>query len=108
MIREGENEMQAIISFITGPLNTVAWLYVLLPCVFVGGLLFTIRNRGIQFAKFGHIMKQTAGKMFQKQEAGEGAPPWRVRLALETLLEPVRQSRWVDMERCFGFGLRLF
>jgi len=65
--------MQAIISFITGPLNTVAWLYVLLPCVFVGGLLFTIRNRGIQFAKFGHIMKQTAGKMFRKQEAGEGA-----------------------------------
>lgn len=65
--------MQAIISFITGPLNTVAWLYILLPCVFFGGLYFTIRNRGIQFAKFGHAMKMTAGKMFHKQEAGEGA-----------------------------------
>lgn len=65
--------MQTIISFITGPLNTVAWMYILLPCVFIGGLYFTIRNRGLQFAKFGYAMKETVGKMFQKQEAGEGA-----------------------------------
>lgn len=65
--------MEAIISFITGPLNTVAWIYILLPCVFIGGLYFTIRNRGIQFAKFGYAMKNTAGKMFRKQDAGEGA-----------------------------------
>lgn len=65
--------MEAIISFITGPLNTVAWIYILLPCVFIGGLYFTIRNRGIQFAKFGYAMKNTAGKMFHKQDAGEGA-----------------------------------
>lgn len=65
--------MQAIIEFITGPLNTVAWMYILMPCVFIGGLYLTIRNRGLQFAKFGYAMKQTAGKMFKKQEAGEGA-----------------------------------
>lgn len=65
--------MEAIISFITGPLNTVAWIYILLPCVFAGGLYFTIRNRGIQFVKFGYAMKNTAGKMFQKQKAGDGA-----------------------------------
>lgn len=65
--------MDAIIGFITGQLNTIAWMYILLPCVFIGGLYFTIRNRGIQFFKFGHAMKETAGKMFKKQEAGAGA-----------------------------------
>ena len=65
--------MQAILDFITGPLNTVAWMYILLPCVFVGGLYFTIRNKGMQFSKFGYAMKNTIGKVFEKQEAGEGA-----------------------------------
>lgn len=65
--------MQMLIDFITGQLNTIAWMYILLPCVFIGGILFTVRNRGIQFAKFGHVMKHTAGKMFKKQDAGEGA-----------------------------------
>ena len=65
--------MQAILDFITGPLNTVAWMYILLPCVFVGGLLFTIRNKGIQFTKFSYAMKNTIGRIFEKQEAGEGA-----------------------------------
>ena len=65
--------MDAIINFITGPLNTVAWMYILLPCVFIGGLFFTIRNRGIQFTRFGHAMKNTIGKVFEKQEAGKGA-----------------------------------
>lgn len=65
--------MQVILDFITGPLNTLAWMYILLPCVFVGGLFFTIRNKGIQFTKFGYAMKNTIGKIFEKQEAGEGA-----------------------------------
>lgn len=65
--------MQAILDFITGPLNTVAWMYILLPCVAVGGLFFTIRNRGMQFTKFGHAMKNTIGKVFQKQRASAGA-----------------------------------
>ena len=65
--------MQAIISFITGTLNTVAWLYIFLPCTILFGLYLTIRNRGLQFTKFGYVMKNTLGKMFQKQEAGEGA-----------------------------------
>ena len=65
--------MQAIISFITGTLNTVAWLYIFLPCTIIFGLYLTIRNRGLQFTKFGYVMKNTLGKMFQKQEAGEGA-----------------------------------
>ena len=65
--------MEAIINFFTGTLNTVAWLYIFLPCTIVGGLYLTIRNRGIQFTRFGYAMKNTVGKMFQKQEAGAGA-----------------------------------
>lgn len=65
--------MQEILDFMTGPLNTVAWMYILLPCVFFGGLYFTIRSRGMQFTRFGYAIKNTVGKIFQKQEAGEGA-----------------------------------
>ena len=63
----------AIINFLTGPLNTVAWLYIFLPCVFIGGLYLTIRNKGIQFSRLGYALKNTVGKMFKKQTAGEGA-----------------------------------
>ena len=56
--------MQVILDFITGPLNTLAWMYILLPCVFVGGLLFTVRNKGIQFSKFGYALKNTIGRIF--------------------------------------------
>ena len=65
--------MEAIVQFFTGTLNTVAWLYVFLPCTIVGGLYLTIRNRGIQFTRFGYAMKNTVGKMFRPQEAGHGA-----------------------------------
>ena len=68
------NIFSSIIQFLTGPLNTVAWLYIFLPCAVGGGLYLTLRNRGVQFAHFGHAMKQTLGKMFRKREAaGKGA-----------------------------------
>ncbi len=59
--------------FLAGSLNNFAWLYVLLPCVFVGGLYFTVGTRAIQFGRFGYAMKQTLGKLFDKKEAGHGA-----------------------------------
>ena len=62
-----------IINFLTGTLNTVAWLYIFLPFAVGGGLYLTIRNRGIQFGRFGYAMRNTVGKMFKKQEAGKGA-----------------------------------
>jgi AGCS family alanine or glycine:cation symporter len=65
--------MQAILDFFTGPLNTVAWMYILLPCVALGGIFFTIRNRGIQFGKFGYAIKNTIGKVFQKNSAEKGS-----------------------------------
>ena len=65
--------MEWLIDFFTGPLNTAAWLYIFLPCTIVGGLYLTVRNRGLQFRKFGLVLKNTLGKMFERQTAGEGA-----------------------------------
>lgn len=65
--------MKTVISFLTGTLNTVAWLYIFLPCAILGGLYLTIRTRGLQFRKLGYALKNTLGKAFQKQEAGKGA-----------------------------------
>lgn len=63
----------AITDFFTGTLNTVAWMYILLPCVAVGGILFTVQNRGIQFFKLGYALKNTIGRAFTKTEAKDGA-----------------------------------
>ena len=65
--------MSSIIEFLTGPLNDFAWMYTFLPFAIIGGLFLTIRNRGIQFTRFGYAMKNTVGKMFDKKEAGHGA-----------------------------------
>ena len=62
-----------IYQFFTGLLNDVAWLYILLPCVFVGGIYLTIGSGAVQFRRFGFAMRNTAGKLFHKQESGEGA-----------------------------------
>ena len=64
--------MQALYNFVAGTLNTVAWIYILLPCVFVGGLYYTIGSAGVQFRRFGYAMKNTFGKIFTKSDAGEG------------------------------------
>jgi len=63
----------SIISFVSGPLNSFAWMYTFLPFAIVGGAYLTIRSGGVQFRHFGHAMKNTVGKIFQKQEAGDGA-----------------------------------
>lgn len=65
--------MDSILNFLTGTLYTVAWIYILLPCVAIGGLYFTIRNRGIQFTKFGYVMKNTIGKVFSQRGSGKGS-----------------------------------
>ena len=62
-----------IYQFLAGTLNSVAWLYILLPCVFIGGVYLTFGTGAVQFKRFGYAMKNTAGKLFQKQQAGEGA-----------------------------------
>lgn len=65
--------MQAILDFFTGTLNTVAWMYILLPCVAIGGLIFTIRNRGVQFTKLGASLQLAVGKAFKKTDDQKGA-----------------------------------
>ena len=65
--------LNKIVSFLTDQLNTVAWLYIFLPCAIGGGLYLTIRNGWIQFTKLGYALKNTVGKMFSRQEAGKGA-----------------------------------
>ena len=62
-----------IYQFFTGLLNDVAWLYILLPCVFVGGIYLTIGSGAVQFRRFGFAMKNTAGKLFHKQESAKGS-----------------------------------
>jgi len=61
-----------IIQFFTGTLNTVAWLYIFLPCAIAGGIYLTVRTGAVQFSRFGYAMKNTVGKMFKKTEAGKG------------------------------------
>ena len=65
--------MTWLYDFMAGPLNTAAWIYILLPCVFIGGLYLTIGTGAVQFRRFGYAMKNTVGKMFKKTEAEEGA-----------------------------------
>jgi len=62
-----------ILNFFTGPLNTFAWMYTFLPFAIAGGAYLTIRSGGVQFRHFGHAMKNTVGKIFSKQQAGDGA-----------------------------------
>ena len=44
--------LNRIVSFLTGPLNTVAWLYIFLPCAVGGGLYLTIRNNWISRTEY--------------------------------------------------------
>ncbi|WP_298028549.1 hypothetical protein [uncultured Dysosmobacter sp.] len=104
----------SIVSFISGPLNDFAWMYTFLPFAILGGAFLTVRNGGIQFTRFGHAMKNTVGKIFQKQEAGEGAvtPRQAVTTALSatvgtaTSWVPLRPSPWAATVRCSGCGWR--
>ena len=65
--------MQAILDFFTGTLNDIAWLYILLPCVAIGGVIFTIRNRGVQFTKLGASLKQAMGKSARSGKDKKGS-----------------------------------
>ncbi len=53
--------------------NTIAWVYILLGCVFVGGIFLTVRCKFLQFRKLGYILRSTLGRLFEKNQAGEGA-----------------------------------
>ena len=53
-------------------LNGIAWGPWMLLLLLGTGVFLTVKVGFIQFAKFGHAMKNTVGKVFQKQSAAEG------------------------------------
>ena len=53
-------------------LNGIAWGPWMLILLVGTGIYLSARVGFIQFARFGYVMKNTLGKLFQKQTAGEG------------------------------------
>ena len=53
-------------------LNGIAWGPQMLVLLVGTGIYLSIRVGFIQFGKFGYVMKNTIGKIFEKQEAGDG------------------------------------
>ena len=53
-------------------LNNIAWGPWMLLLLVGTGVYLSARVGFIQFAKFGYVMKNTIGKVFSKQTAGEG------------------------------------
>ena len=60
------------ISEIVGKLNGIAWGPWMLILLVGTGIYLSVRMGFLQFRKFGYAMKNTVGKIFQKQTAGEG------------------------------------
>ncbi len=53
-------------------LNNIVWGIPALVLLMSAGIILTVGLKGFQFRKFGYAMKNTVGKMFQKQEAKAG------------------------------------
>ena len=53
-------------------LNGIAWGPWMLILLVGTGIYLSVRVGFIQFTKFGYVMKNTFGKIFSKQAAGEG------------------------------------
>ena len=60
------------ISDIVAKLNAIAWGPWMLILLVGTGVYLSIRVGFIQFRRFGYVMKNTVGKVFGKQTAGEG------------------------------------
>ena len=98
-----------LIAQINGAVNSFVWGAPMLILLIGVGILMTVRNKGLQFRKFGYAMKNTIGKIFKRTHAGEGEiTPFQavstVRLAPETSPESPRRLPWVDRVHCFGCG----
>ena len=60
------------ISEMVGVLNDIAWGPWMLILLVGTGIYLTVRMGFIQFVRFPYVIKNTIGKIFQKQKAGEG------------------------------------
>lgn len=61
-----------MIEFFSVTIGRIAWVYILLPCVFFGGIYYSFKTRFLQFRKFKVAIGETLGKVFKKQTASVG------------------------------------
>lgn len=69
--------MEAIFGFINAVTGWI-WGIPILVLLVGGGLILTVVIGGIQFSRFGFIMKNTAGTMFDKEEQAREKGPGRL------------------------------
>ena len=65
--------MLEIITNINNALNGFIWGVPAMTCIIGVGLYLAIRTGFLQIRKFGYALKNTVGRMFQKQEAADGS-----------------------------------
>jgi len=65
--------MLEIITNINNALNSFIWGVPAMTCIIGVGLYLAIRTGFLQIRKFGYALKNTVGRMFQKQEAADGS-----------------------------------
>ena len=65
--------MLETISHVNGIVNNFIWGVPAMICIIGVGLLLSIRTNFLQIRKFGHALKMTIGRIFEKKEASSGA-----------------------------------
>ncbi|MGN1266786.1 MAG: alanine:cation symporter family protein, partial [Dorea sp.] len=65
--------MVQMITDINSAINGVVWGIPMMILILGVGIYLSVRTGFIQFRHFGHIMKNTIGKAFEKKEKKEGA-----------------------------------
>ena len=65
--------MLQMIEQINNSVNAFIWGVPSMICIIGVGLLLTFRTKGLQFRRFGYILKHTLGTIFEKKEAAEGS-----------------------------------
>ena len=65
--------MLQTIENINSAVNSFVWGVPAMICIIGVGLVLSCRTKFIQLRKFGHALKMTIGRIFQKSEASDGA-----------------------------------
>ena len=65
--------MLQTIEKINGAINSFVWGVPAMICIIGVGLVLSVRTNFIQIRKFGHALKMTIGRIFEKKEASDGA-----------------------------------
>ena len=65
--------MLQTIAHVNGIINNFIWGVPAMICIIGVGLILSFRTKFIQIRKFGHALKMTIGRIFEKKEASSGA-----------------------------------